>query len=259
MPKQLQQTTRPRQSSHADTAWGSSAGRGGVDERTRAVGDVPIQTGREELRRRAGARYGGVSGVSAVAAGYPSADSWDQDDAEGRRAVDEATRALRRAQSVLANPDATNPDATNPDATNPDARISPSSEARAENVRKGAVGYGALEIGADPHVAGGADDSSSGTVPPAWSLYPRGEQVEDMSSLEDMEPHLSTDASPRDAYRRQLSHIVRWDYRHTHTHTHTHTHMHLELLNTSHGGTVYIHTHINIYICTYATSHKSSL
>ena len=246
MPKQLQQTTPPRQSSRADTAWGSSAGRGGVDERTRGVGGVPIQTGREELRRRAGARYGGVS---AVAAGYPSADSWDQDDAEGRRAVDEATRALRRAQSVLANPD----------ATNLDARISPSSEARAENVRKGAVGYGALEIGADPHVAGGADDSSSGAVPPAWSLYPRGEQVEDMSSLEDMEPHLSTDASPRDAYRRQLSHIVRWDYRHTHTHTHTHTHMHLELLNTSHGGTVYIHTHINIYICTYATSHKSSL
>ena len=43
--------------------------------------------------------------------------------------------------------------------------------------------------------------------PPQWSLNPEGKEVG--NGYNDLDTHFSTDASPRDAFRRQLSHIVR--------------------------------------------------
>ena len=57
-----------------------------VGDATRALRDVPIRSEREELRRRTASRYSRYGGGEEEEE-YPSADSWDRDDAAGRRAV----------------------------------------------------------------------------------------------------------------------------------------------------------------------------
>ena len=78
-----------------------------------------------------------------------------------------------------------------------------------DNRRRGQ--YGAVY----PSPAAGDSEASEATregepsiddAPPTWALYAHGEQAEEGDN--DVNEHYASDASPRDAYRRQLAHIV---------------------------------------------------
>jgi len=138
--------------------------------------DEYVSAGREELRRRVTQRFAPVHD-----------ENWHDDEAPGRRAVHEATRATRRAAHVLSHQQ---------------GREYGAVVSSDESARLPTMGATAVVDDVKHH-----DQPLANDLPPLWSLYPNGELAVDGTNS--IAPHFATDGSARDAFRRQFAHIIR--------------------------------------------------